>query len=512
MRFNAILPLLLGVSSLPSSKSLAAEVVDTTNNRELNSGTKTRQHNYVSNNGNAYGISKKDISDTEKAKIKSDRLLDPKSEVEIVGIEGSCFPVGNSDNVRCIDEMTPSEIDISFSTTSGESIEAPNVYNLNTDGIDVTVVADSNGIHSVIEHDTEDGEVSITEHIHDDTFVKYKKSQTDKAAVSKFKYGEMTLAPPPVEIDGRRRLSTVVVEVADDNEQQDEKQPQVRRRRLATGKYIEAIVRVDVSYEAYVDRGSAANIATIMAEVAKDFLYTGIKIAAAVVIDTVGTSAFTSKVNANGVVCGNNADLLDDFRSLGLDGKALRHGIFQKEMSGGIIGCAWLGVLCNSGYGYGVSQLYSSNIYQNAMVISHELGHNFNAEHDSSTTNNIMYPSAGTESDIWTLARATSMHSHASSKLGCSAVSYADATCTVAADCSNNPNDSIDPACVSGGCEPSQGSGGGGGGGGTCAFCHTTTSPTQCDLACCASYGNNVYSSGQRQRRRRIQCSCSYCA
>lgn len=52
------------------------------------------------------------------------------------------------------------------------------------------------------------------------------------------------------------------------------------------------------------------------------------------------------------------------------------------QASGGAIGIAYLGVVCNLGAAYGVSQSrWTTNFTRRVAVTAHELGHNFNAQH-----------------------------------------------------------------------------------------------------------------------------------
>jgi hypothetical protein len=46
-----------------------------------------------------------------------------------------------------------------------------------------------------------------------------------------------------------------------------------------------------------------------------------------------------------------------------------------------VIGIAYLGVICNVGSAYGVSKAYHSSLTANAGLVSHEIGHNWNAPH-----------------------------------------------------------------------------------------------------------------------------------
>ncbi|MEZ5964740.1 MAG: M12 family metallo-peptidase [Planctomycetota bacterium] len=61
----------------------------------------------------------------------------------------------------------------------------------------------------------------------------------------------------------------------------------------------------------------------------------------------------------------------------------------------GVIGCAYLGVVC-TGSGYGASKAFSANLSTNTGLVSHEVGHNWNAPHcDGSSPCNIMCSGLG---------------------------------------------------------------------------------------------------------------------
>jgi hypothetical protein len=67
------------------------------------------------------------------------------------------------------------------------------------------------------------------------------------------------------------------------------------------------------------------------------------------------------------------------------------------QVSGGTIGIAYVGVVCNLGSAYGVSQSrFSNNWNYRVAVTAHEIGHNFNAAHcDSAPPCNIMCSGVG---------------------------------------------------------------------------------------------------------------------
>jgi hypothetical protein len=81
--------------------------------------------------------------------------------------------------------------------------------------------------------------------------------------------------------------------------------------------------------------------------------------------------------------------LLDQLRSHwnanhGGTSRDLVHLFTGRELDNNVIGIAFLGVVCNQSYGYGLSQAdFSSNIESTTDLIAHEIGHNFDADHCS---------------------------------------------------------------------------------------------------------------------------------
>ena len=72
-----------------------------------------------------------------------------------------------------------------------------------------------------------------------------------------------------------------------------------------------------------------------------------------------------------------------------------------RNVNGGVIGIAWLGVVCNSNYGYSMVQSkYTNNWTRRVSLTAHELGHNWNAGHccgscSGCSTCHIMCPCNG---------------------------------------------------------------------------------------------------------------------
>ncbi len=80
--------------------------------------------------------------------------------------------------------------------------------------------------------------------------------------------------------------------------------------------------------------------------------------------------------------------LLTEFRQFMFNGagssipfQGLAHLFTSRPRDGSIAGIAFLGVLCNTAFGYGVDWNLS-NETTNGLVFAHEVGHNFNAPHD----------------------------------------------------------------------------------------------------------------------------------
>ncbi|MEM9533121.1 MAG: M12 family metallo-peptidase [Pseudomonadota bacterium] len=65
----------------------------------------------------------------------------------------------------------------------------------------------------------------------------------------------------------------------------------------------------------------------------------------------------------------------------GIPFEGLAHLFTGRGLDGSTVGVAYVGVLCNRGFGYGVNENRSSDT-RSALVFAHELGHNFGAPHD----------------------------------------------------------------------------------------------------------------------------------
>lgn len=95
--------------------------------------------------------------------------------------------------------------------------------------------------------------------------------------------------------------------------------------------------------------------------------------------------------NNGSLTATNPSVLLNDFASFMRNGAGsdipfigLAHLFTGRGLDGNVIGVAFLGTLCSSFGGYGVNQNLNSDT-RSALVVAHELGHNFGAGHDNDT-------------------------------------------------------------------------------------------------------------------------------
>jgi hypothetical protein len=64
-------------------------------------------------------------------------------------------------------------------------------------------------------------------------------------------------------------------------------------------------------------------------------------------------------------------------------GRDLAHLFTGRDLSGSVIGIAWVGTVCNNYYGTGVSQDFTTDNKSLVILTAHEIGHNFSAPHDN---------------------------------------------------------------------------------------------------------------------------------
>lgn len=91
-------------------------------------------------------------------------------------------------------------------------------------------------------------------------------------------------------------------------------------------------------------------------------------------------------------------------------GADLAHLFTGVDLNGSTVGIAWVGTVCETMTGAGISQDYSSNMNSLVSLTAHEIGHNMAARHDSDvgcSSGFIMWPSVLTVSNLENLHFST---------------------------------------------------------------------------------------------------------
>ena len=107
------------------------------------------------------------------------------------------------------------------------------------------------------------------------------------------------------------------------------------------------------------------------------------------VFTTAASDPFTTSTDAG--------DLLSDFSGWGPSGFNQIHDVGSiwtgRDFDGGTVGIAWLGAICSTNFRYNALQNFTANANSKRVMVSHELGHNFDAVHDAPGSGFIMAPS-----------------------------------------------------------------------------------------------------------------------
>ncbi len=92
------------------------------------------------------------------------------------------------------------------------------------------------------------------------------------------------------------------------------------------------------------------------------------------------------ELGTNGLLTSSSAStLLSQFRNFvgsSVNNPGITHLFTGRELNGSVIGIAFVGTLCNQSSGVGVDQIRGGGT-SGALLVAHELGHNFGAPHDN---------------------------------------------------------------------------------------------------------------------------------
>ncbi len=112
------------------------------------------------------------------------------------------------------------------------------------------------------------------------------------------------------------------------------------------------------------------------------------------VFTTAASDPFTNSTDAG--------TLLDDFRDWANPGFNQNHDVgsiwSSRNFDDGVLGVAWVGAVCSFNFKYNALGNWTNNANLKRVMVAHELGHNFGAEHDASNSSHIMRPSVSNSS------------------------------------------------------------------------------------------------------------------
>jgi hypothetical protein len=104
----------------------------------------------------------------------------------------------------------------------------------------------------------------------------------------------------------------------------------------------------------------------------------------------------------------------------------LKHLFTGKDFDGGVIGIAYIGVVCSiPTLSYGITQAFGEG--PTAGIFAHEVGHNFGAYHDTNNRGSLMYPSISLPpSDHFSATSLGEINSHLGEDQACLSIENVD--------------------------------------------------------------------------------------
>jgi hypothetical protein len=149
--------------------------------------------------------------------------------------------------------------------------------------------------------------------------------------------------------------------------------------------YDEADIGIVADYEYASEHGATAadDMLSVMNQV--DGIYkadVGVTLrVATTVVYTTSADPFTSTADPQTLL--NEFSSYKNTSSSPVYGRDLAHLFTGRDLSGSVIGIAWVGTVCNDYYGSGLSQDFTTDNKSLVILTAHEMGHNFSAPHDN---------------------------------------------------------------------------------------------------------------------------------
>ncbi|MEO5907222.1 MAG: M12 family metallo-peptidase, partial [Saprospiraceae bacterium] len=106
--------------------------------------------------------------------------------------------------------------------------------------------------------------------------------------------------------------------------------------------------------------------------------------------------------------------LLPNFASWGQNGFSNAHDVgglwTNRDFTGDVVGLAYVGTICQTGWKYHIMEDFTNNANWLRCLQAHEMGHNFDADHDPIGSTTIMAPTVQ-NTNTWSTASLNSINS-----------------------------------------------------------------------------------------------------
>ncbi len=112
--------------------------------------------------------------------------------------------------------------------------------------------------------------------------------------------------------------------------------------------------------------------------------------------------------------CWAGSGFSEQLNCTGQNGFGVTHDVGElwtnRNIDGSTVGIAWGGTVCNSMFRYSVDQHFTTDLQSLRVLIAHECGHNFGANHDTGTNAYIMAPSVNGSATAFSAVSQTAIN------------------------------------------------------------------------------------------------------